>query len=94
MIERYDKPHTFFYIDPPYYGCEKDYGEGIFSREDFGRLRNQLDGIDGKFIMSINDVPEIKTIFKGYKIDVVGTKYIIKGANKAKKVNELLIRNF
>lgn len=44
--------------------------------------------------MSINDVPEIKALFKGYKIDVVSTKYIAGGANKAKKVNELLIRNF
>lgn len=94
VIERYDKPHTFFYIDPPYFGCEKDYGEGIFSRDDFGRLRSQLDGIEGKFIMSINDVPAIRALFKGYKIDVVSTKYTAGGANKAKKVNELLIRNY
>jgi DNA adenine methylase len=30
ILERFDKPHTFFYIDPPYYGCENYYGDGIF----------------------------------------------------------------
>lgn len=29
LIERFDKPHTFFYLDPPYYNHEKDYGKGI-----------------------------------------------------------------
>lgn len=37
LIERFDRPETFFYIDPPYYGCENDYSEGIFGLEDFTR---------------------------------------------------------
>lgn len=28
VIERFDKPHTFFYLDPPYHGCEDYYGPG------------------------------------------------------------------
>jgi DNA adenine methylase len=35
ILELYDRPHTFFYVDPPYYGCEDDYGKGIFARSDF-----------------------------------------------------------
>ncbi|MXW85113.1 MAG: DNA adenine methylase, partial [Boseongicola sp. SB0667_bin_21] len=37
FIERYDKPHTLFYLDPPYWGHEDDYGKGLFKREDFAR---------------------------------------------------------
>ena len=55
VISRYDKEGTLFYIDPPYWDCEDYYGKGIFSREDFGRLAEQLKGIEGKFILSLND---------------------------------------
>ncbi len=94
LIERFDRPETFFYIDPPYYGNENDYGEGIFGREDFARLRDVLAGIQGRFIMSINDVPEIRKLFKDYSIDEVTTSYKMPGAHKQKKVTELLITNY
>ena len=48
LIERFDRQGTFFYIDPSYYGCENDYGTGIFCREDFARLRDVLAGIQGE----------------------------------------------
>jgi DNA adenine methylase len=32
FIERYDTPATPFYLDPPYWGCETDYGGGVFTR--------------------------------------------------------------
>ena len=62
LINRYDRPHTFFYLDPPYYGCEDYYGKNIFEKEDFSRLNEQLEQIKGRFIMSINDAPEIREI--------------------------------
>lgn len=94
VISRFDKPDTFFYVDPPYYGCEDYYGRGIFRREDFTMLRDILSNINGKFIMSINDVDEIRHLFKGFKIDRVGTTYSAGGAHKKKAVSELLISNY
>jgi DNA adenine methylase len=94
IIHRFDKPDTFFYCDPPYFGFEDYYGKGIFSREDFQKLSDLLSHIKGKFILSINDDAEIRKIYKRFKIDVVETKYTACGANRAKKVNELLIMNF
>jgi hypothetical protein len=44
--------------------------------------------------MSINDVPEIRQLFKGFVIETVATTYSVAGANKKKKVNELLIMNY
>ncbi len=66
LIERFDRKHTFFYIDPPYFGCENDYGKGLFSRQDFDNLKDLLNGIKGRFIMSINNTPEIRKLFRGF----------------------------
>jgi len=66
----------------------------IFNREDFNRLRVILGGIKGKFILSINDVPEIRDIYKGFKIESVTTIYTAMKAGKKKPARELLIRNF
>jgi DNA adenine methylase len=41
FIRQYDKLKTLFYFDPPYRGCENDYGKNIFEREDFTALSKQ-----------------------------------------------------
>ena len=69
FITRYDRKHTLFYLDPPYFNCEKDYGKGMFEQADFERLASLLGGIKGKFIMSLNDVPEIRSIFAKFNIE-------------------------
>jgi DNA adenine methylase len=94
MIARYDRPHTLLYLDPPYYGCEDYYGKNVFSRDDFGALAAQLAGIKGKFIMSINDVPEIRQIFSGFEIKQVSTKYSVSGGTRQKAVSELVVANY
>jgi len=95
LIERFDRPGTFFYIDPPYFGCENDYGKGLFGKDDFNVLNTLLRDIEGKFILSINDVPEIRKIFKGFKVERVNTTYSAgTSRQQPKKVTELLIRNF
>ena len=92
LIARYDKPDTFFYIDPPYWGCEQYYGKGIFSREEFARLAGILAGIEGRFLLSLNDVPEVREMIAGFKIEPVQTRYTCHdGANKP--AGEVLIRN-
>ncbi|MDI9562042.1 MAG: DNA adenine methylase, partial [Pseudomonadota bacterium] len=75
LIERFDKPHTFFYIDPPYYDCEDYYGKGIFSKDDFKVLAGLLASVQGKFIMSINDTSEIRELYEDFNIQEVTTTY-------------------
>ena len=95
VIERYDREYTFFYIDPPYYDCEDYYGKDIFTKEDFYKLSEQLTNIKGKFILSLNDTPEIREIFKQFRYDEVSVPYSVANAPGArKKVAELLIYNF
>jgi DNA adenine methylase len=94
ILARFDKEHTFFYIDPPYHGCEDCYGKDIFSRDDFSRLASILSRLTGKFIMSINDVPQIRSLFSVFHITQVATSYTVCGAQRRKAVKELLITNY
>lgn len=92
-LARYDDKGTFFYLDPPYWGCEDDYGADIFSREDFAAMATRLAELDGNFLLSINDVPEIRELFAAFRIEEVSTLYTAnKDANR--QVRELVITNF
>ena len=88
VIRRYDSPETLFYLDPPYAGCESDYGDD-FEPADFVRLAAQLGEIEGRFILSINDTRSIRDTFAGFKIDEVVLNYRISG--KATPARELII---
>jgi DNA adenine methylase len=94
IIPRFDRADTFFYVDPPYYGCEDYYGRGVFNREDFRRLQAILAGINGKFMLSINDAGDMRALFKDFYIEEVDTAYSAGGGNKKKRVRELLITNY
>jgi DNA adenine methylase len=47
FLARYDRPGTLFYLDPPYFGCETDYGRDLFDRSQFEAMAEQLRGIKG-----------------------------------------------
>jgi DNA adenine methylase len=79
FIGRYDRPGTLFFIDPPYWGNEGDYGEGMFSRADFERLRDLLEGLQGRFILTINDRAETRSLFGGFDIEPVELSYRVSG---------------
>lgn len=89
LVKRYDTPGTLFYLDPPYHGCETDYGLGVFSAADFGRLSGLLEAIEGRFIMSINDTPEIRELFARFTIEPVELNYRLSG--KVTPARELII---
>jgi len=90
FINRYDKPATLLYLDPPYWGCESDYGKELFKRADFERLATVLADIKGQFIMSLNDTPEIREIFQNFDIEAIETTYSIAKAG-VKKAAEVII---
>lgn len=91
FIVRYDRPGTLFYLDPPYFGNEQDYGSGMFSRDQFAEMAGALRGLEGRFIMSINDRPEIRDLFAGFKLEAVKLTYTVAGGSKAKAASELVI---
>lgn len=93
VIKRYDKPTTLFYIDPPYWDCENYYGKGMFCKEDFNVLAELLKRIEGKFILSLNDKPEVRELFGAFSFEAVDVAYTCSNG-KNLKAGELIIRNF
>lgn len=90
FIDRYDTPATLFYLDPPYYGCETDYGKDVFARPDFVRIATRLQTIKGRFVLSLNDRPEVREIFEAFRICDVPLTYTIAGG-EGKPVSEVII---
>ena len=73
LIRQYDRPISFFYLDPPYFDTEKYYknvGEGGFQKEDHIRLRDTLLGIEGKFLLSYNDCEYIRELYNAPGITI------------------------
>lgn len=93
FIPTKDRAHTWFYIDPPYYGCEGYYGPGMFEPADFERLAALLECVKGRFVMSINDHPEVRRIFVAFRRFGASTTYTLRGGT-GKRVGELLFTNF
>ena len=92
FIEKYDQKDILFYLDPPYFNCEGDYGKDIFDRSQYKIMARVLKKLKGKFLLSINNVPEINVIFKDFNIHEVETRYSIsRTADTAAK--ELIITN-
>lgn len=91
FVRRYDRPGTLFYLDPPYFGSEGDYGAGMFDANQFAEMAAVLKGIQGRFILSINDAPEIRTIFADFDMAEETTTYTIAGAGHSKSAPELVI---
>lgn len=91
-IQRYDRPHTLFYCDPPYWGTE---GYGVeFGLENYEQLAELAQTRQGKMIISVNDIPEMRKAFKGLTLQVVNIGYNLKVTGKAKQSKELIICNF
>jgi DNA adenine methylase len=90
---RYDRAETLFYLDPPYWGTEDYYGKDMFGRADFERLAAVLRDVQGRFILSINDRPEVRQVFDGFAITEISTTYSVRGGGHSSAAAELIITN-
>lgn len=89
FIQRYDRAGVLFYLDPPYFDCEDDYGAGMFTKDDFVLMAEILAGLSGRFILSINDTPRIREIFAAFAIEEASLTYQISG--QPTEARELII---
>ncbi|TPG14346.1 DNA adenine methylase [Sphingomonas oligophenolica] len=90
FIRRYDRPGMLFYLDPPYWGCETDYGQDVFGRADFEALADVLAGIKGRFLMSVNDNPSVRATFGRFAIAPIETTYTL-GRDNGQRAGELIV---
>lgn len=91
VLKRYDRPGTLFYLDPPYFG-RKLYHYN-FEADDFRKLAERLGTLRGKFILSLNDLPEVRTIFRKFRIKHVETSYTSQ-KKSGRRYGEVFITNF
>ena len=59
--------NAFFYCDPPYTsGC----GYDVTTTEGFDheRLRDTLKNIEGRFLLSYDDSPKVRELYKGFEM--------------------------
>lgn len=88
-IKRYDRPHTLFYCDPPYWGTE---GYGVeFGLENYDHMAELARSIKGKMIISVNDIPEMRQVFNGLNIHSVEINYSLAGKGTPRR--ELIVSN-
>jgi len=66
VVEKYDSPTTYFYMDPPYWKTENYYSNHDFDRDDHERLANTLKAIQGKFSLSYYEFKQLHDWFPIY----------------------------
>jgi DNA adenine methylase len=91
VLQKYDRPTTLFYLDPPYFG-RKLYRFN-FVDCDFEELEHRLRTLRGKFILSLNDVPEVRKLFSKFQFQEIALHYTSQ-REAGKRYPELLITNF
>jgi DNA adenine methylase len=91
-IDKYDRPQTLFFCDPPYWQTE-GYGVG-FDFEQYELLASKMRTIKGKIILTINDHPDMRKVFGEFKIETVKIKYTVGGNSRGKEAQEMIAMNW
>lgn len=92
VVDKYDRAHTFFYLDPPYWQTA-GYGDE-FNIEEYEEMAKLAKSIKGKMMISLNDHPDIREIFTDLNIKTTDINYTVGGGQNRKKATEVIITNY
>jgi len=88
-MQRYDRPHTFLYLDPPYWETE---GYGVdFPFSEYVTMAEAMRSLKGKAMLSINDHPAIRQCFEGFHMESLDISYLVAGGGRPAERRELVI---
>lgn len=94
----YDRPDAFFYCDPPYYGSGDTNQQAYASLDgeafDHQRLRDALGRVQGRWLLSYDDHPEVRRLYEGYHVLELDRPTGINGQSSSKRYREVLIGNY
>jgi len=91
FIARWDRPATLFFVDPPYVGTEHYYGRSLFSLDDHARLADALKGLQGRFILTLNEHPLVRELYGWADIRTEDLSYTAAGGQNVRPARELVI---
>lgn len=91
-LQKWDRPYTLHFMDPPYWKTE---GYGVpFPLEEYHKIANAMRSMKGSAILTINDHPDMRKIFKGFSMQRVNINYTIGGGGNTAKRKELVYCNW
>jgi DNA adenine methylase len=95
LINTYDRPDAFLYLDPPCFGAPKYY-QVQFNKEDHERLFRVLKNTKGRFLLSYNDCDYIKRLYRDFNIEEIQGNHNLlnRCQGRDNMYCELLIRNY
>lgn len=97
------KKGDFIYFDPPYYPINKTSSFTTYTKEQFldkeqkhlSEVFKELDKRGCKVMLSNNDVPFIRELYKGFHINLVkANRMINRDGSKRGKINEVVVTNY
>jgi DNA adenine methylase len=91
ILKKFDRPTTLFYLDPPYFG-RKLYNYNL-DPDDFAKMAEHLKVLHGKFVLSLNDVPEVRKLFCDFSIRDIDLHYTAQKI-PGRRYKEVLITNY
>ncbi len=91
VLARFDHEETLFYLDPPYWG--RALYRFNFTDDDFAKLADRLRAVRGKFVLSLNDLPEVRHCFRDFTLRPIEISYTSQ-REPGKRFPELLISNY
>jgi len=82
-VRCYDRAHTLFFMDPPYWETE---GYGVdFGWAQYQALAAMLPKLQGKAIVTLNDHPDIRALFADFPIESTDIRYTLNGGTGVKR---------
>lgn len=93
-VEKYDREHTFFYMDPPYWETE---GYGVdFPWAEYEAIATVMREAKGKVMLSINAHPDIRALFAEFRMEELSIKYTVgnQSGGSIASSQELVIMNY
>ena len=95
VIETYDGPTTFHFVDPPYVNSDCGHYEGVFGDADLGRLLDLLQQVQGKFMLTMfpHDLIEAYAQRNGWTIHRI-ERFISASKTSRRKQEEWMVCNY
>ena len=92
VFDRYDRPHTLHYLDPPYWQTE---GYGVdFPFTEYVAIAEAMRHAQGRVVLSINDHPDIRAAFEDMNIIPLQIRYTVGREGRDAAAGELIIKSW